>query len=71
MNAPFLTINDDGELELRDSSNTTILTGLVAVRAAVLARPTDSWLMCSSSIDFPREYTTDAATIAFCEAFNT
>lgn len=66
MNDLFLTI-ENGNLVLDNGRDERIAHGVEEVRTVLESFVGD--VMCSSSIDFPEESTTDAETIAFCREF--
>jgi hypothetical protein len=61
---PYLTIDDAGRLtcDLGDAE------AVVITSVAQLARLTPAGAQCSSTVDFPEEYTADPAVIALCRA---
>lgn len=60
---PYLTICESGDLilDLRDGEETPVITS-----AEQLQRLAPHGCNCSSTVDFPEDYTTDPAVIALC-----
>jgi hypothetical protein len=56
---------DDGKLVVKEHGTVVArITSIEEFNAACAAN--DGRMMCSSSVDFPHEYTTDPALIALC-----
>lgn len=64
MSTPYLFIDDAGDLtlDLRDGEETPVITSVEQ-----LARLAPGGCLCSSTVDFPEDYTTDPAVIALCK----
>jgi len=66
MNTWYITVNDEGKLELSNDGlgvEPFVVESMEDIRFAVA----DSELYCSSSLDFPEEFTSDPAVIAMCD----
>ena len=66
MNPWFITVNDEGKLELSNDAHGIkpfVVESMEDIRFAVA----DSELYCSSALDFPGEFTSDPAVIAMCD----
>ena len=70
----YLKFNSDGTLQLTFYEKEYTISNLdewYAARDEIVENPlfkVDCSLMCSSSIDFPEEYTDDPDLIAICDA---
>lgn len=59
----FLTINDDGQMVLQNGDEDIVVTN----RSQLAKLLNGESCMCSSSLDFPDEYTNDPAVIQLCD----
>jgi len=62
--SPYLCIGDDGRLELHLGDERVAITSL----DQLAEHCPDGHLLCSSSIDFPHDYTSDPDVLAICNA---
>ena len=63
LNVWFITVNDDGKLVVSSDKEEILVTDLEHLKGIVKK----DILMCSSTLDFPEEYTKDQEVIKLCD----
>lgn len=68
MNTYFMTVNDDGKLilSMRRQDDTSDVDVVITSMEQLRNLAGENQIMCSSTVDFPEEYTEDPKVIAMC-----